>query len=56
MLKGFDYLVDVVDDGVDALEATSKKRYDFIVMDYVMPRMSGLDVRESRLILFLTIL
>lgn len=44
MLKGFDYVVDVADDGAEAVEAACKKQYDFIVMDYVMPRMSGLDV------------
>jgi DNA-binding response OmpR family regulator len=38
------HLVDVVYDGVEALEAVRKKNPDLIVLDVVMPHMDGIEV------------
>ena len=40
--KGF--LVDIAVDGAEAVERTSNKRYDLILLDVEMPGMSGLEV------------
>lgn len=43
------YSVDLAEDGADGLEKILKKTYDLIVMDVMMPRMSGLDAcRKAR--------
>lgn len=41
------YSVDTADDGVQGLEKILAKRYDLIIMDVMMPRMSGLDACRS---------
>ena len=35
---------DAVDNGVDAIAAAQKKKYDLILLDIMMPKMNGLDV------------
>jgi len=37
------YSVDLAEDGVEGLEKILKKQYDLIIMDVMMPKMSGLD-------------
>ncbi len=43
MLEKLGYSVTVAVDGVDALTALSRSRYDLVLMDLQMPRMSGLE-------------
>lgn len=43
-LSGKHYLVEYAANGVEALEKTDKKRYDLILLDIMMPKMSGYDV------------
>ncbi len=43
------YSVDLAEDGAEGLEKILKKTYDLIIMDVMMPRMSGLDAcRKAR--------
>ncbi len=46
-LKRAGYQVDVVSDGADAVSAVRMRRYDAVLMDCEMPRMSGLDAASS---------
>jgi CheY-like chemotaxis protein len=41
------YQVEVAVDGIDALEKIKTKQYDMILLDIMMPRMTGLDVLKS---------
>ena len=43
MLEKLGYSVTIAVDGVDALTALSRSRYDLVLMDLQMPRMSGLE-------------
>ena len=43
-LKGKGYIVDVASDGPSALEAVAKTTYDAIILDVMMPGMSGIEV------------
>jgi DNA-binding response OmpR family regulator len=43
------YTVDLAEDGAEGLDKILKKSYDLIIMDVMMPRMSGLDAcRKAR--------
>src|ERR1043166_3370162 len=42
-----DVAVDSARDGVEALHQISTKRYDVVVLDIVMPKMSGVDLLDS---------
>ena len=44
LLEHQKYTVDVVDNGIDALEYASSCEYDAILMDILMPGMDGLSV------------
>lgn len=46
MLIGFGFDVDMADDGVEAVSSCKRNRYDLIVMDYLMPRMSGVEAHD----------
>ena len=48
LLEDVDLLVDVANDGVEAVERASQARYDLILMDMQMPRLDGL--QATRLI------
>ena len=39
--------VDSARDGVDALHRLATKRYDVVILDVLMPHMSGIDVLDS---------
>jgi DNA-binding response OmpR family regulator len=48
-LESRDYQVDVAADGEEALHALSKKRYELLITDHLMPKLSGVDlVRRLR--------
>ena len=41
------YKVETAGDGIDALAALQRQRYDLILLDMYMPRMSGLELLEE---------
>ena len=41
------YAVDVAENGKKALELLEKKQYDLVVLDMLMPEMSGTDVAQK---------
>jgi len=41
------YKVDTAADGIDALAAMKRQQYDLILLDMLMPRMSGLELLEE---------
>jgi PAS domain S-box-containing protein len=43
MLKGFGYDADVAGNGLEAIEAMRRQRYDLVLMDIQMPEMDGLE-------------
>ena len=43
MLKGFGYNADVAANGLEAIEALQRQRYDLVLMDIQMPELDGLD-------------
>lgn len=43
-LKPYDYEIDVVENGVEAISQIDKKSYDLIISDYMMPGMDGLEL------------
>ena len=47
MLENLGYPVDVVEDGLEALEAFSSTRYGAILMDVQMPEMDGYRATEE---------
>ncbi|WP_319242896.1 PAS domain-containing protein [uncultured Propionivibrio sp.] len=47
LLSGVGLKVDVVEDGLLAVEKAREKRYDLILMDMQMPRMNGLEATQA---------
>lgn len=46
-LEDEDYEIDEACDGVEALDYLKNNEYDLILLDYMMPRMTGLEVIEK---------
>jgi len=42
LLKRLGYIIEIAENGLDAVQATEKKPYDLILMDVQMPKMDGL--------------
>jgi len=42
-----DYTIDIVEDGGEALEFLKRNTYDLVILDYMMPVYSGLEVVEK---------
>jgi CheY-like chemotaxis protein len=47
VLEGINVDVDVAGDGEEALTQLTARDYDVVVLDVVLPKMSGIDVMES---------
>ena len=47
LLESIDCDVDVADDGEQALVQLRARDYDIVLLDIVLPKMSGIDVMES---------
>jgi len=47
LLESIDCEVDVAADGEEALQRLQSRHYDVILLDIVLPKMSGIDVMES---------
>ena len=47
LLESIDCDVDVAADGEEALQRLQSRHYDVILLDIVLPKMSGIDVMES---------
>ncbi|RBP88735.1 response regulator receiver domain-containing protein [Cytobacillus firmus] len=43
-LEDGDFSVDEAEDGEEALQLMEKKQYDLVILDYMMPVLTGLDV------------
>lgn len=46
-LEEVDYQVDEASDGVEALKLFERNKYDLLILDYMMPRCTGLEVIEK---------
>ena len=45
-LKTYDYEVDIVENGLEAINNNYKRSYDLIITDYMMPEMDGLELTK----------
>jgi len=45
-LKRFGYLIDVANNGIEAVEKYREGEYDFILMDIMMPEMDGIEATK----------
>lgn len=46
-LEDLGYDIDEAEDGIEALKKISQQTYDLIILDYMMPNLSGLEVIEE---------
>jgi len=44
VLKPYDYKIDFVENGVEAINHIDRRSYDLIITDYMMPKMDGLEL------------
>jgi CheY-like chemotaxis protein len=47
ILKSFDFIVEVVSDGLEVLEKIKNNQFDLILMDIKMPNLNGLDTAKQ---------
>lgn len=47
MLRSRGHQLDICGDGIDALQRYAAGQYDIVILDVMMPRMSGLDVLKE---------
>lgn len=47
LLESIDCDVDIASDGEEALQRLQSRDYDVVLLDIVLPKMSGIDVMES---------
>ena len=45
-LQRYGYLIDVANNGIEAIEKFKESKYDFILMDIMMPEMDGLEATK----------
>lgn len=45
-LKHYDYEINVVENGLEAISHIDKKSYDLVITDYMMPKMDGLELTQ----------
>ncbi|MDQ2179413.1 response regulator [Marinifilum sp. D714] len=45
-LKRYGYLIDVANNGLEAVDMYKERNYDFILMDVMMPEMDGLEATK----------
>jgi CheY-like chemotaxis protein len=43
-LRSYDYEIDLVENGVEAISHIDRRSYDLIITDYMMPKMDGLEL------------
>ncbi|MGN7476217.1 response regulator transcription factor [Solibacillus silvestris] len=46
-LEDFDFAIDEAEDGVEALAKMNDNDYDLVILDYMMPYLTGLEVIEQ---------
>lgn len=46
-LESFDFTIDEAENGLEALEKMKENNYDLIILDYMMPHFTGLEVIEK---------
>lgn len=46
-LECFDFTIDEAENGLEALEKMNENNYDLIILDYMMPHFTGLEVIEK---------
>ena len=47
VLEVYDYEIDAVENGVEAIKCIDNKIYDLIITDYMMPEMDGLEFTQK---------
>jgi len=47
LLESFGCIVDIVDDGVEAVAACKRRKFDFVLMDISMPRLDGINATKK---------
>lgn len=47
LLQSYGHEIDTVDDGVEAVDAVERERYDVVLMDVHMPRMNGIEATQT---------
>lgn len=45
-LETYDYEIDIVENGLEAINNIYKRSYDLIITDYMMPKMDGLELTK----------